>query len=305
MIEPIIRHVGWKNRIQDCGLLIQSGAPIYWCHDSGNHCANNEWFDALIRRNYLKRKDGQKFLNLAGGSCQRYHSDGSEVNGCSKCSDYMRELFDACDLTILRDTLAQKMLLNAGRKATVLPCSSIFAVDQLGIAPRAGEYIVLNFMENGGHYTFGQDIDGARWRATFLEIAAIVEDMGKVVVACHNQYEFDLARELVPHLEAFLIPNNYIEFIRFYAGARFGIVNRVHSAFMLASLSKPSVVVGSDSRARMLENLDLKSYYVGDDLDPKSIVNDVVDVESSYAEVIESIKTKAKASYVDLLSQVF
>ena len=55
VIEPIIRHVGWKNRIQDCGLLIQSGAPIYWCHEDGAHCASNEWFDPLIRRNYLKR----------------------------------------------------------------------------------------------------------------------------------------------------------------------------------------------------------------------------------------------------------
>ncbi len=304
VFEPIIRHIGWKNRIQDCSLLIQSGAPIYWCHESGNNCANNEWFDPLIRQSYIKRKEGKKFLNLAGGSCQRYHSDGSEVNQYPECGKYMRELYDACDLTVLRDTLAQRMLLNAGRKAAVLPCASIFAVDQLGICKREGEYIVINFMENGGHYTFGQNIDGARWRATFLEIAAIVEDMGKVVVACHNQYEFDLARELVPHLEAFLIPNNYIEFMRFYAGARFGVVNRVHSAFMLASLSKPAVVIGSDSRARMVENLNLKSYYVGDELDPKTIVNDVADIELSYGEVIGSLKAKVKANYLDLLADV-
>jgi hypothetical protein len=186
--------LGIKDRIKVADALIQSGAPIYWCHPNGPHCADNEWFDPLIRKRFLPDRRGRKFLNLAGGSCQTYHSDGSEIDRCPKCVAYIRELFDVCTLTLLRDELARSMLNKAGRDADVLPCTSIFARDRFGLLPQPGEFIVINGMENGGHFTFGQSIDGALWRTRFKELSRRLQKKGRVVVVCHNRAEEAFAR---------------------------------------------------------------------------------------------------------------
>lgn len=299
VLNPFIQLIGLNDRINDADILVQSGAPVYWCHLDGPHCADNEWFTPLIRRRFLKNRRGRKFLNIAGGSCQRYHSDGSEIDSCTKCNSYIREFFDVCNLTILRDKLAQSMLKKAGRDAMVLPCTSIFARDRFGLKALDGEYIALNFMENGGHYTFGQDIDGALWRSQFKQIANLAKKHGRVVIACHTPTEEALARQLVPGLECFLVPNDHIEFMRFYARAKFGIVNRVHAGFMMASFGKPVVVIGNDSRALMIENLNLPSVFVSDveKLGVESIINNVLSRVSTYKDEIETIRSWAKIEY--------
>ncbi|MFT5663256.1 MAG: hypothetical protein ACI9JR_000639 [Gammaproteobacteria bacterium] len=304
IIDPIARTLKLPSRIDTADMLIQSGAPIYWCHPHGSHCADNEWFVPLIRKRFLKDRRERKFLNLAGGSCQRYHSDGTELKQCPKCSSYIADFFDSCDLTVLRDELAQKMLAMTGRDAAVLPCTSIFARDHLKIEPAAGEYIVLNFMENGGHFTFGQTIDTEKWRCNFRSLAATVSKMGKVVVACHNERELSLAKEVTPDVEAFLVPDDHVEFMRFYSRARFGIVNRVHSAFMLSSFGKPAAVIGADSRALMIGNMRLPSYFVEEVEDIDQIVGQVAEQEHSYREVSEEIRRSARRDYIDLISKV-
>lgn len=306
VLEPIARILRLGNRIDQAGLLIQSGAPIYWCHEHGPHCSENEWFDPLIRERFLPRRNGRLFLNLAGGSCQRYQSDGGEVATCPHCTRYLQEFFDVCDLTLLRDELARKMLNLAGRDARVLPCTSIFARDRFAIEPGPGEYIVLNFMENGGHYTFGQNIDGGLWRRQFVELAAMVSKMGRVVVACHTKLEEALARELVPGLERFLVPDEHVAFMNFYARAKWGVLNRVHGAFMMASFGRPAVVIGSDSRARMIENLNLESHFVGDVAAAglENIVEAVRTRSRDYAAESDEIRAHAKAAYLDELSTV-
>ncbi len=308
LVEPLFRLIGSGNRISDADILVQSGAPVYWCHPqtNGPHCAYNEWFDPLIRKRFMPDRRERPFLNLAGGSCQRYHSDGSEIENCQKCKSYIRDFFDTCDLTILRDELARKMLNHAGRDAKVLPCTSIFARDRFGIKPEPGEFIVLNFMENGGHYTFGQEIDGKRWRNEFISIAQEASRIGYVVVACHTPHEEELAKTLVPNLERFLVPNNHIEFMKFYARAKWGILNRVHGAFMMASFGKPAVVIGNDSRAKMIENLSLPSYYVNDvsRVGAESLIDQVRSRCDSYPEQIEEIRRCSRQAYEDELQSV-
>ncbi len=195
------------------------------------------------------------------------------------------------------------MLNKTGRDADVLPCTSIFARDHLEIEPAEGEYIVLNFMERG-HFTFGQSIDGEKWRRNFRSIASLAGKMGKVVVACHNERELSLANAVVPDMDAFLVPDDHVEFVRFYARARFGIVNRVHAAFMMASLGKPAAVIGADSRALMIGNMKLPSYYVEDVTDVAPIVEGIAAQERSYGEVSAEIRQTARRAYVALLRGV-
>jgi hypothetical protein len=305
VLEPMARAFGARDRIAAADVLVQSGAPVYWCHPGGPHCADNEWFDPLIRRRFLPDRRGRPFLNIAGGSCQRYHSDGSEIASCPKCLAYVREFFDACTLTLLRDRLARRMLNLAGRDAEVLPCTSIFARDRLRIAPQAGEFIVINGMEGGGHYDFGQGIDAGRWRERFRELARLAQERGRVVVACHNEAEESLAKATVPHVERFLVPNDHVEFMKFYARARFGIVNRVHAAFMMASFGKPAAVIGNDSRARMIETLNLETRFVGDVQTGvlEELLERVGAKEPTYRDEIGAIRSAAREKYLNALEE--
>lgn len=300
-LEPVLRAIRWPNRITKADLLVQSGAPVYWCHD-GAHCAENEWFEPLIRRRFLRDRRSRKFLNIAGGSCQRFHSDGTDI--CEQCRDYIAELYDVCDLTLLRDGVARSMLNAAGRDAKVLPCTSIFARDRIGVRPQPGEFIVLNFMENGGHYTFGQDIDAERWRRTFVELAREVTKLGRVVVACHSVAEEELARRFVPDVERFNVPHDHKAFMEFYARAKWGILNRVHGAFMMASLGKPAVVVGNDTRARMVSEIGLPSYYVSD-VDP-SMFDGIIEAARvrcrQYPEEMEDMRISVRVAYLEAIS---
>lgn len=306
LFDPVLRTLNVNNRITDADLLIQSGAPIYWCHDHGSHCADNEWFDPIVRKRFLKDRHERKFLNIAGGSCQRYHSDGSEIGSCPKCKAYIAEFFDVCDLTLLRDDLAKKMLNHAGRDAIVLPCTSIFARDYLNVAPKRGDYIVVNFMEYGGHYMFsGQNINKAKWRANFGVITRKLREHGHVIAACHTQNEANLAREIIPDIETYIVPNDHIAFVNFYAGARFAIVNRVHAGFMMASFGRPVAVIGNDSRALMIKNLNLAPYFV-EEIEP-TLVDQIIDEllmrEHSYLDEIEEIRRKARSDYVEIISR--
>lgn len=303
-LSHVLEWLPLRDRVRSADLLVQSGAPIYWCHPDGPHCSRSEWFGPLVRRRFLPDRRGRRFLNLAGGSCQTYHSDGSEVAGCPSCQAYIREMFDACDLTLLRDSLARTMLNHAGRDAEVLPCTSIFARDRLGIVPQDGEYIVLNFMEHGGHYSFGQTIDAERWRESFRAIARQASSHGRVVVACHTPKESELAREVVPDCERFLIPNDYTAFMNFYARAKFGIVNRVHAGFMMASLGKPVTVIGSDSRALMIQNLNLPHHFVAD-IDPsqaEQLVETTAGRCARYLDEVEAIRAQSQTRYLASIS---
>lgn len=306
LIEPALRFLGAPNRVDGSDILIQSGAPVYWCHHGGPHCADNEWFDPLIRRTFSRNRRTQALLNIAGGSCQRYHSDGTEVSNCPQCKSYIAEFFDACNLTILRDKLAKKMLNIAGRDASVLPCTSIFARDYFQIQPAKGEYIVVNYMKIGGHYSFGQSINTEKWKKSFIEIVAKLKPHGRVIAACHTDNELQLVNQILPDLETYIVPNDHIEFMKFYSRARFAVVNRVHAGFMMASFGKPAVIIGNDTRALMIENLNLSSYFVDDVCSDliDSMIDGLLQRESIYREEIEVIRRDTRKSYIEKIAAV-
>jgi hypothetical protein len=294
-----------QDRILEADLLVQSGAPVYWSHEGkgGPHCANNEWFDPLIRRRYKRIKENVAFINLAAGSCQRYHSDGSEFSRSQKDVDYVKELQGLTKITTLRDTLAKKILNSINLDAPVIPCSSIFARNNLGIDPEIPDFVALNYMRGGAHYSFGQNIDPDQWEKTFREFYFQIKNQEKCVFVCHNQAEVKEAKKIDPEANIFLSPD-YVDYVRFYAKAKLGIMNRVHGAFMLASFGRPSFVIGTDSRACMAEEIGLRHAFVND-VDIERLMLEyqyMKDGANSFEERFSSIKAKAYQDYQSTLS---
>lgn len=301
-VDKIIPKVWSKDRVFEADILVQSGAPVYWCHnDIGGHCCRNEWYQPLIKERFLKNKN-TKLLNLAAGTCQRYDSNGREF--CSECNEYIKEFYNLADVTTVRDTLAKVVLRNIGIDVPLIPCSSIFAIDEYALKNEGEEYVVLNYMKGGAHYTFGQNIDFEKWEAEFKKFYFDLKNKERVVISCHNQKELDAAFELDPKAETFYVKDDYLSYMKFYSKAKFGIMNRIHGAFLMASYGKPSIVIGNDSRARMVEEIGLKHYFVND-MNYNQLNKEYEYLKTgadNYNERVKVIKEKAFEDYMKALS---
>ena len=291
-----------KDRILEADLVIQSGAPVYWCHDSDNsHCFQNEWYEPLIKRR-LERNKGAKLVNLAAGSCQRFDADGKGF--CDNCNAYIKEFYDKSEITTLRDQLSKVILGNIGLDAPVIPCSSIFAKDEYNLQNEGEEYVVVNYMKGGAHYTFGQKIDFKKWQREFRKFYFELKEKEQVIFSCHNQKEVDEAKEIDPKANIFFEKDDFEAYLRFYSKAKYGIMNRVHGAFILGSFGKPSVLIGNDSRAKMFSEIGLESIFVND-ADYDLLTQKLQYIQTGaerFADRFQQIKKQAFDDYMKALS---
>jgi hypothetical protein len=286
------------DKILACDLLVQSGAPVYW---STAH--NNEWFKPLIHKRYLQVAGKTPFINIGAGTCQHYDSDGSELIRNPSFAAFARELHQLCTVTTLRDRLSKKVLNGLGVNAPVIPCPSIFGRDNLGIKPQPPEYVAMNFMGIGGHYEFGQQIDKPHWKKTFTDFVGILIKEMPVLLVCHDKKEHAEARRILPDVPSF-IASTAREYLECYARARYFIGCRVHGAFATASFGKPAYVIGSDSRARMTEEIGLSSVFVNDtSVDGLMTVRNKLENQmKTYPEEMLTIKEHAFSAYQEALA---
>jgi hypothetical protein len=289
------------DRIRTADILVQSGGPVYWANADGD-CSDTEWWDPLITRRWLPNPQQKPFLNLAGGTCQRYDSDGSEFLAHPKALDHIRHFFDISTLTTVRDELSVNVLRQAGRQVTLLPCTSIFAVDRLSITPSLGDFVVLNYMPAGGHFLLGQRIDAEQWERRFVEFARRLSKRQRVIMVCHNAKELEASKRLLPEFELFYSAD-YREYLHLYSRARWGILNRVHGCFALASLGKPGAVIGSDSRSRMVQLLGLPEQFVNDATDDwlNSTADHLDQISATFPDQMRALKESTMSKYISLI----
>lgn len=264
VIDSLLPYSLNRDLVMEADMVVQSGAPVYWCFD-GNHCAHNEWYSPLIRSRYSRNsKKHKKLLNIAAGTCQPFHSDGNELVNCPKCSAYIKEFYQAADVTTVRDRLAQEVLLALGLDAPLIPCTSIFAMDAAALNPEPPQYVVVNFMKRGAHYSLGQSIDEQKWCDEFTAFYFKLKKKERVIFSCHNQGEYKAAHAIDPNAEIFYEKNDFRKYLQFYSKAKLGIMNRVHGAFVIASFGRPALIVGNDTRATMGNEIDLENVFVND-----------------------------------------
>jgi hypothetical protein len=262
-LDPLLPLGLTRDRVLEADLLVQSGAPVYWVHDGpGGHCADNEWYRPLVERRF-GRKPGARLLNLAAGSCQPYHSDGSEFRDSPRDRAFMVDFARRATLTTVRDALSQRILAEVGVEAELIPCTSIFARDQLGLEKAGDEFVILNYMPSGAHYRLGQAIDDARWEREFGAFQRWLGERERVVLACHDRKELGHARRVAPDAEHFH-SERHEDYLELYSRAKLAIVNRVHAAFTVASFGTPAFIVGNDTRARMGREIGVDSVFVGE-----------------------------------------
>ena len=293
------------DKILNSDLLVQSGAPVYWCFENGTGAHTNEWFKPLIKRRYLAIAPSVPFVNLGAGSCQPYYSDGSEFLGNALCSSYIRELHSLCAVTTVRESLSRQILNSLGLDAPVIACPSIFARDHFSIPAHEPEYVALNFMPLGGHYDLGQRIDKRRWEKVFVSFHDDIKKRYPVVLVCHNRKEFAVAGRLIPGARRYVASSSR-DYLEFYSRTRFFIGCRVHGALAVASFGRPAFVVGADTRAQMVDEIELRRSFVNEvDVDTlRGAYRDLEKTCSTFAETFSAMRTKALNDYMLALEPI-
>jgi hypothetical protein len=256
-----------------------------------------------MKRRYQRVRDRVPFLNLGAGTAQTYDSNGREFEECAADSKYVRELTEFAALTTVRDKLAVTMLGTLGLSAPRLPCPSIFARDRLHLQPQAPEFVALNYMRGGGHYAFGQQVDANKWQREFAAFYDRLRKETRCVLICHNKAELDAARTIASDAETF-ISDDYADYLRAFSRASLGIMNRVHGGFGLASFGRPAFIIGTDSRARMAEEIGVRHAFVAnvtaDDLWSEYVrLRD----DRTYAGTMETTRATSRTRYVELLQK--
>ncbi len=293
-----------SDKVLSADVVIQSGAPVYWYHKGITDCVRgNEWYKPLIKWRYQKKKEG-KLLNMAAGSCQTYFSNGKEFLESEKVCNYIKEFHSLSNVTTVRDQLAKNILEDyLGLTANLIPCSSIFAVDEYQLQDNGSEYVVVNYMSGGGHFTFGQSIDFTNWQKEFKQFYNKLKKQEKVIFSCHNQKEVEEAKQIDPNAEIFF-SHNYLDYMKFYSKAKFGFMNRIHAAYQLSSYGKPSIIVGADTRATMAKEIGNCSVFV-EDVTKDMLMDTYESFEKTageYKEKFIEIKKKAFDDYMNVLS---
>ena len=237
----------WADRLRGVDLACVCGMPAAWSW-GGVRCSENEWWGPLVRR----RLAGVPLLYLGGGSCQ----PASDWNGAM-----IRE--DSGSMSWLGEVQVRSALCTGRDLAmpdtwAILPCPSVFAPAWVGLGRnRAGEggYSVVNYMLDAGHYAYGAELRRGAWEASMRGIVFWMRQRygDPVWAVCHSRRELGLAVRL--GADRVVQPGSALELLRVYAGARRGVVNRVHAAMVLGVMGVPVVCVGNDTRLRMLEEL--------------------------------------------------
>jgi len=133
-------------------------------------------------------------------------------------------------------------------------------------------------------------------------LARRLRQNNRVILVCHNQKELYAARSLLPGFETFQ-SDSYEKYLELYSGARWGLLNRVHGCFALASFGKPSAVVGSDSRAKMVGLLGMPEIFVNDVTHEwmERTVNELEDNAANFPGKMRLLKEEAAAKYDALI----
>lgn len=244
------------SRFDNCDLIVQCGTPVVW-----PGCSRCEWAEPLWHQvvGRLSQK-GVPVLNLGAGSCYPWEKQPQKVND-ERDMLYLKQILGYCRITTARDRLAQGLFESLGASCPLIPCPALLAGQPFTDGQINENLFVINYMERGGHYDWGQNIEPLEWRTVIRTLIKRYAKRYHLLFLCHDEKEYELAFALDSTIPRFL-PKNSQEYFSVVSRARVGLCNRLHAAIALAGIGIPSVAVGTDTRLLMVEAVDLPSRYV-------------------------------------------
>lgn len=243
------------SRFDDCDLIVQCGAPVFW-----PDCHANEWAKPLWHEVVGRLYKRIPVLNLAAGSCYPWERQPTEITEPNDAR-YLKAILSYCRLTTVRDTLSQILCESLGTQVPLIPCSASLASGTLRGGVKSDGIVLINYMSGGGHYDWEQGIDPSIWHQTIKALITRLRKGHKVAFLCHNETEYNLAHELDPAIHR-LFPKTPEEYFTVVSDAKAAVCNRMHASVGMAGMGIPSVAVCTDTRLLMVKAFGLPSFYV-------------------------------------------
>lgn len=274
----VAKWIGHSTVFDDCDAIIQCGAPIFW-----KGCSQRNSWQAHLWNKVLNRYRGEKpILNLAGGSSFAYLPETFDEIPTAADAKYIEYTLDLSTKTTVRDKLAKEITKKCGREAPLIPCSAFLSsLKYSGFPQQKDDYIIINYMEIGGHYTYGMKLNVEKWKNELcMTIRKLANDGHRIVFVCHNEAERNSAQSLGMDFEI-LFPSTREGYMQIVSRAKVGICNRMHCAVVLASFGVPAIAVGNDTRIFMAEQLELPIFFCNE-----------VDAQELYRKIQKLLKDK-------------
>jgi polysaccharide pyruvyl transferase WcaK-like protein len=255
-----------ESKFDDCDLIIQSGAPVFWANaETNNYSYSAEW--ALpIWKGVLKKLSGKiPIFNLAAGSCIKYGQKSNFILKNEDNKQFLKYMLNVCDLVTVRDPVAYNMSKLLGSEVSLLPCTSIFSAKKHKLkSSKKKKFIVFNYMFGGGHFhKWDSRIDCKKWESISIQVVEKLSKKHEVKMLCHSKEEVELAKKTFPGKEILLFKKSKDQ-LNYLKDCSFGICNRVHASMGLASLGIPTTAISTDSRLEMTGQIGIPSFFVAD-----------------------------------------
>jgi hypothetical protein len=255
-IEYLFSAMG-LSRFDDCELIVQCGAPVFW-----PKCHQNEWARPLWTDIIGRLHEKIPVINIAAGSCYPWERQPSKIE-VSEDEKYIKEILGYCRLTTVRDFLSQKLCKTLGTELPLIPCSAfLVGLGKKSQIKQTG-YVLINYMTGGGHYSWDQEINNLKWEDTIKKLIVRLSKRHKVAFLCHDEKELFLTRKIDPTLPVFF-PKSSNDYLDCISESIFAICNRMHASIAMASIGIPSIAICTDTRLLMASQIGLPTHYVKD-----------------------------------------
>lgn len=293
-LEPRFSLIG--NKFKDCDLIIQSGAPVIW-----PDCHQNEWAKPIWEQTVGKLYKKIPVWNIAAGSCYPLERVPKIIDNPLDF-EYIKRINSYSTVTTCRDPLAKVLFDSTGyeQRHHLIPCTAFQFTEQS--KSTESNTILINYMEGGGHFDWGQNIDKSAWEQTMKKIYNDLRKDFQVIFLCHNLKEVNQAKSIDTGCVT-IMPTNKDEYIAMTRNAKAAICNRLHAAVALASLGIPSISIATDTRMDMVKELGLKAFYVKE-VTHQLILNEfhnILENSNKLQEELRDLKEDSFHRYIEVL----
>jgi len=256
----------------DVNYVIECGMPVLY-----PKCNQANWARIIWPNAVFPRVNKIPFTILAAGACYPWETRGQVLDSFAASSDgrYAQNLVRHAHKITVRDALCQKLFKAVGSDPALLPCTAFLAGCH-HLADQDDGIAYVNFMEGGGHFEWGQNIDSMVWRQSFLEVLRRLRTDLRVVWIAHNEAEKTLAQSLAKD-DQVIMPRDPMEYFSATNRGTVSLCNRLHASVALAGMGIPGVAIGTDTRLLMVENLGQHALYVKDACDADYLYQKTMD----------------------------
>jgi hypothetical protein len=298
---------GLRDKIRDCDVFVQSGAPVYWHHGEGAHRSNQaDWHEWAWEQRILLPFPRPVFLNLGAGSCQPWDDVGDSFVEDQACASFAVRAADRAALTTVRDPVASHILSRLNVAHHCLPCPAFLAACKFYPAHNSGCLIGVNLMPKGGHFDLRGTFDSLSWICRLHELLNRLRQMGRVLFICHDAEEEQFAEYFVAGDERIFRAQSYREYLDLFRTLSCIFANRVHAAVTAAGFGVPGIIAGTDTRARIGEWIGL-DVLQANTLDPSSVAQRMAELlreRKAEGERLVALRERTMLDYTNLLAPV-